>query len=41
MLFGINSALEVFQERVSQIFEDLEDVDTNIDDFLVWGSTKD
>ena len=39
MPFGIHSAQEVFQKRISQHFEDLEGVETDIDDILVWGTT--
>ena len=35
MPFGINSAQEVFQKRVTQIFEDLDGVERDIDDILV------
>ena len=38
--FGIKSAQEVYQKRISQLFEDIEGVETDIDDILVWGSTK-
>ena len=40
MPFGIKSAQEVFQKRMSQLFGDLEGVETDIDDILVWGTTK-
>ena len=40
MPFGIKSAQEVFQKRISQVFGDLPGVETNIDDILVWGTTK-
>ncbi len=39
MPFGIKSAQEVFQKRMSQSFGDLEGVETDIDDILVWGTT--
>ena len=39
MPFGIHSAQEVFHKRISQHFEDLEGVETDIDDILVWGTT--
>nr|XP_006821124.1 PREDICTED: uncharacterized protein K02A2.6-like [Saccoglossus kowalevskii] len=39
MPFGINSAQEVFQKRISQHFENLLSVETDIDDILVWGTT--
>lgn len=38
MPFGIKSAQEVFQKRMSQHFGDLPGVETDIDDILVWGS---
>lgn len=40
MPFGIRSAPEVFQKRVTQIFGDLPGVTCYIDDILAWGSTK-
>ena len=30
----------MYQKRISQSFEDIEGVETDIDDILVWGSTK-
>ena len=41
MPFGIKSAQEVFQKRMSQAFGDLEGVETDVDDILVWGATVD
>ena len=38
--FGIRSAQEVFHKRMHEIFEDLEGVETDIDDILVWGRTR-
>ena len=38
MPFGIKSAQEVFQKRMSQLLGDLAGVETNIDDILVWGT---
>ena len=38
MPFGIKSAQEVFQKRLSQLFGDLPGVETDIDDILVWGT---
>lgn len=38
--YGINSASEVFHARVRQLLEDLEGVDSFVDDVIVWGSTK-
>ena len=40
MPYGIRSAQEVFQKRISQLFEGLEGVDTDIDDILVWGRSS-
>ena len=40
MPFGIKSAQEVFQKRISQQFDDLEGVATDIDDILIWGSSE-
>lgn len=37
---GIKSAQEVYQKRISQLFEDLEGVETDIDDILIWGRSK-
>jgi hypothetical protein len=37
--FGIKSAQEVFQTRMSQSFGYLEGVETDVDDILVWGTT--
>ncbi|CAB3992300.1 Hypothetical predicted protein [Paramuricea clavata] len=39
MPFGITSAQEVFQKRMCQSFGDLEGVETDVDDILVWGAT--
>ena len=38
--FGIKSAQEVFQKRMSQHFSDLEDVETDIDDIIVHAETE-
>ena len=40
MPFGIRSAQEVFHKRVHEIFEDIQGVETDIDDILVWGRTQ-
>ena len=40
MPFGIKSAQEVFQKRISQHFDDIEGVATDIDDILIWGSDE-
>lgn len=37
--FGISSAPEVFQKRMSQIFENIEGCDVIMDDILVWGKS--
>ena len=39
MPFGIKSAQEVFQKRMSQSFGDREGMETDVDDILVWGTT--
>ncbi|CAC5425541.1 unnamed protein product [Mytilus coruscus] len=39
MPFGIKSAQEVFQNEC-QLFENLKGVETDIDDILVWGTTR-
>ena len=40
MPFGIKSAQEVFQKRMSQLLGDLQGVETDIDDILVWGANQ-
>ena len=40
MPFGIKSAQEVFQKRMSQLLGDLPRVETDIDDILVWGTSQ-
>ena len=40
MPFGIKSAQEVFQKRMSQLLGDLPGVETDIDDILVWGTSQ-
>ena len=40
MPFGINSAPEIFQKRMTQAFEDLIGVKTIADDILVWGRNE-
>ena len=40
MPFGVKSAQEIFQKRMFQHFGDLPGVETDIDDILVWGTTK-
>ncbi|XP_048747335.2 uncharacterized protein K02A2.6-like [Ostrea edulis] len=39
MPFGISSAPEVFQKRMSQIFEKIEGCDVIMDDILIWGKS--
>ena len=41
MPFGINSAPEVFQKKMTQTFEDLSGVKTIADDILIWGKDED
>ena len=40
MPFGINSAPEIFQKRMTQAFEDLSGVKTITDDILIWGRNE-
>ena len=40
MPFGIKSAQEIFQKRISQSLGDLPGVETDMDDILVWGKSK-
>ena len=35
--FGINSAPEIFQRRMTQTFEDIDGADAIVDDILIWG----
>ena len=37
LLYGIHSAQEVFHKRVSQNFDGISQVETDIDDILIWG----
>lgn len=37
--YGINSASEIFHAKVRQLLEDLEGVDSFVDDVIVWGSS--
>lgn len=39
--FGIKSVPEVFQRRMSELFEDLEGVKAIVDDLLIWGKDDD
>ena len=39
--YGIHSAQEVFHKRISQTFEDMGQIETDIDDILVWGKKED
>ena len=41
MPFGINSAPEVFQKKMTQAFEDLSGVKIIADDILIWGKDED
>ena len=40
MPFGIKSAQEIFQKQISQLLGNLPRVETDIDDILVWGQSK-
>lgn len=40
MPMGISSAPEIFQRRISQLFEDVEGCDVIIDDIIVWGKDE-
>ena len=35
--FGIKNAQGVYQKRISQLFGDIEGVESDVDDILVWG----
>ena len=39
--FGKKSASEVFQHRMSELFEDVEGVKAMINDLLIWGKDDD
>jgi len=38
--FGINSAPEVFQRRMTQAFEDIDGAQAIVDDILIWGKAR-
>ena len=38
--FGINTAGEIFQRLMTEMFEDMEGVEVIVDDILVWGTNK-
>ena len=38
--FGISSAPEVYSQAMRQMFEGLENVNTSMDDIIVWGKTR-
>ena len=38
--FGVHSAQEVFHKRIEQIFSDMLNVGTDIDDILIWGGDE-
>ena len=38
--FGLNCAQEVYHKRVHEMFDDMEGVETDIDDVLIFGRTK-
>ena len=40
LAFGLSCSPEVYHQRVSQMFDDMEGVDTYLDDLLVWGETQ-
>jgi len=40
MPFGISLAPEIFHKKFKHTFEGLEDVDTYIDDIIVYGKNK-
>ena len=40
MPFGILSALEIFHKRIQQLFDDIANVEADIDDFLIWGTDE-
>ena len=40
LAFGVKSASEVFQKKISEIIEGLEGCKNNQDDIIVWGSSK-
>ena len=37
--FGLSSSQDIFQKIMSEIFEDIQDVEVVVDDLLVWGET--
>jgi hypothetical protein len=38
--FGICSALEIYHKKIHEVFEGIANVDTSLDDVIVWGKTK-
>ena len=38
--FGLNCAQEVYHKRVHEMFDDMEGVETDIDDVLIFRRTK-
>lgn len=40
MPFGIKSAQEVFQKRIAQHFDNIDGVEVDIDDILIWGRNE-
>lgn len=38
--FGLSSAQDVFQDIMSEMFEDIEGVEVIVDDLLIWGETE-
>ena len=39
--YGLHSAQEIFHKRISQEFEVMDGIETDIDDFLIWGKDDD
>ena len=40
MPFGIKSAAEVYQKRMTEIFQDIEGCEVIVDDIIIWGEDK-
>ena len=41
LLYGLHSGQEVFHSRISQEFIAMDGVETDIDNFLIWGKDED
>ena len=39
--YGLHSVQEVFHKRISQEFEAMDGIETDIDNFLIWGKDDD